>query len=125
MRSQELLLLVVVGVCVSGCGQRPRLDVQVAVEGGRVVFDVPRTDVRGLLGLRDEAGAVFWQVKMDYYRGRHITYGRANIDAHQIIPADGSAPPDIRGRRVRVRVKYQYDDPAPSAAEFEKTVDVP
>jgi hypothetical protein len=105
--------------------------VQVAVEDWRVVFDVPRTDVNGLLGFRveDETGTVLWQVETSYDQGRRITYGAlptgGNMAARQVVPADGAAPPDIRGRRVRVRVKYQFDDPAPSAADFEKTVEVP
>ena len=132
MRTARLLILILLTVPSGGCGQRPRLDVQVAVEGGRVVFDIPRTDVNGLLGfwVKDEAGVVLWRVDLSYEKGRRITYGvlpaGGNAAARQVVPADGAAPPDIRGRRVVVRVTYQYDElTAPSAGNFEKTVQVP
>lgn len=131
VRTAKLLVSLVIAMSTVGCGQRPRMDVQVAVEDGRVVFDVPRSDENGLLGFRveDEAGAILWQVKMSYDEGRRITYGvlptGGNMAARQVVPADGAAPPDIRGRTVRVRVEYQYDDPAPSAAHFDKVVRVP
>jgi hypothetical protein len=128
-----MLLLSLVAIGSGSCGQSPRLDVSASIdEGGRVVFDVPRRGVNGLLGFRveDEAGKVLWDVSMSYEQGRRITFGvlptEGNMKARQIVPADGSAPPDIRGRRVRVRVGYQYDElTAASAASFEKTIQVP
>jgi hypothetical protein len=93
-----------------------------------VVFEVPHTDLNGLLRFRvdDEGGAVLWQIDLSSEQGRRITYGLVPTSGKQLVPANGTAPPDIRGRRVQVRVKYQYDEfTAPSAAEFKKTIQVP
>ena len=127
------LLGVLAAVGWVGCGQRPRLDVITSVdEKGRVVFEVPRSDVNGLLSLKvaDESGKLLWEVDMSYEKGTQITYGilptGGNMTARQIVPADGAAPPDIRGRRVHIHVEYQYDEfMAPSAGHFEKFIDVP
>jgi len=133
MRRRLPVLLYFAAIVVGGCGQRPRLDVTASVdESGRVVFDVARRDVNGLLGFRveDEAGGVLWEVSTSYEQGGRITYGvlptEGNMKARQIAPADGSAPPGIRGRRVRVIGEYQYDDfAAPSAGTFEKMIEAP
>jgi hypothetical protein len=129
LRTAILFLVATLTLTLAGCG--PRVDVQVSVVDGRVVFDVPWSGTNGLLGFRveDEAGAVLWDVKMSYDQGHQITYGvlptGGNMTAQQVVPPDGAAPPEIRGRRIRVRVTYQYDDPAPSAADFEKVLQVP
>jgi hypothetical protein len=132
-RASGLLVIALAALWACGCGQRPRLHVVPSLDAGsRVVFDMPRTDVNGLLEFRveDEAGKALWHVHMSYEKGHRITYGvlptGGNMTARQEVPTDGSAPPDIRGRRVQVRVTYQYDEfAAASAGHFEKTVDVP
>ena len=123
------LLLVPLGAifAVVSC-QGPRIDVVPFVEGNRVVFDIPRSGINGLLGIivEDEAGHILWKVNLKYYNGRQITYGEMPRGSKQVIPADGSTPPDIRGRRVQIQVEYQYDEfMAPSAACFVKSVQVP
>ena len=132
MRNLRIILGLAVVICVSGCGQRPRIDVSVSIDDGRVAFDIPRRDVNGLLSFRveDLNGKVLWQINVSYELGQRIIYGvlptGGNMDAKQVIPSDGKAPPDIRGHSVRVIVEYQYDElMAPSAADFEKTVQVP
>lgn len=133
MRIGGLLVTLLIALSACGCGQRPRLDVVPSIDdGGHVVFDIPRTDVNGLLGFRieDETGKALWHVRMSYDKGSRITYGvlptGGNMAAQQEVPTDGSPPPEIRGRRVRVKVDYQYDEfAAASVDEFEKTVDVP
>ena len=132
LRCRLLFLLTPLLVAVTGCGQHPKLDVSASVEDEQVAFDVPRTDVNGLLSFRveDLKGTVLWQVDMSYEQAKRIIYGvlptGGNITAKQVVPSDGSAPPNIRGREVQVRIEYQYDEfAAASAASFVKLVQIP
>ncbi|MFL5341228.1 MAG: hypothetical protein ACJ8F7_13860 [Gemmataceae bacterium] len=125
---RKTLLPLVVVTGVTGCGQHPRLDVSVSIVDGRVAFDIPRRDVNGLLAFRVENanGTILWHIEMNYEKRRQIIYGVLPASGKQTVPSDGSVPADIRGREVRVRVEYQYDEfAAPSAGEFVKTVQVP
>jgi hypothetical protein len=114
-----------------GCGQRPRLDVTPTLEDGRVVFNVPFSDVNGILRftVEDELGKLLWDVDTPYYKGHTITFGvpprRGDRVARQEFPPDGQPPPDIRGKTVRVSIEVQYDSPIPSTRTFKRTVQVP
>jgi hypothetical protein len=127
------VLGILAAIGLGGCGQKRRIDVTANVdENGRVIFEVPTRGVNGLLEfvIEDEAGKVLWDVDLSYEKGSSVTYGvlpaGGNRKARQVVPDDGSTPPDIRGRRVRVRVTYQYDDfMTASAGHYEKTVEVP
>lgn len=117
-------------IFISGC-QIARVDVSPAIENGQVVFNVPHRGINGILYFQvEENGETVWEVRTSYEQGHKIVYGElpsgGNMSAQQLVPEDGQAPPDIRGKRVTVKVSYQHDKGlAPSASTFEKEVLIP
>jgi hypothetical protein len=118
--------------CLSlGCGQRPRVDVVPAVEDGQIVFNISYSGINGILGFDVMEGEEkLWSIGMSYEKGHKIVYGLlptgGNMAAQQSMPANGAAPPDIRGKTVNVRVTYQYDSGISACAgSIERTVVIP
>lgn len=117
---------------LSACGQNPKIDVTAKTENGKIIFDIPRKDINGLLGFRvgDGGGKYYWDVDLHYDQSRAITYGElptaGNSDAAQVIPSDGSLPPEIWGKTITIFVDYQYDEfGAASVSTYEKTLQMP
>lgn len=108
------------------------MDVTARVDNGDVVFDIPWSDANGLLGfaVAEEDGNRLWEVRLPYEKGHQIVYGElptgGNMKATQVIPADGSSPPDIKNQKVRIWVEYQYDYKLSAiSGSFEKTLQIP
>jgi hypothetical protein len=77
-----------------------------------------------------EGEKTLWSVSMSYEKGHRIVYGvlptGGNMAAKQSTPANGAAPPDIRGKTVNVRVSYQYDSGfAACSGSIQRTVVIP
>lgn len=125
--------IIILACCFCGCGQNPKIDVTARVENGKLVFDVPHSDINGLLHFRvsNVTGKHLWSITMAYEQGKTITYGElptgGNNTAQQLVPYDGvSAPPEIWGRPVSVVVGYQYDEfMAASMGDFLKDLNIP
>lgn len=127
---------VIVLMILCGCGQHPKIDVTANVENGKVVFDIPYSDINGLLGfaVTDEAGKAYWIMSLPYVKANQIVYGefppvddyRSTSSIHQTSPAEGQEFLDIRGKEVNVEVQYQYDEPfAACVGSFKKRIVIP
>ena len=122
---------VIPALLCAACVPPPEIDVTVAIEGDRVVFDIDHRHVNGLtrFQVHDQAGALLWDLNLSYERGHRIEYGRlppgGSTPARQAHPPDSAEPPDIRGTTVQVSVQYQYDRPHPATSTFSKAIAVP
>ena len=116
---------------ICGCGQQPRIDISPVIENGQVVFNVPFSGINGLLSFGvNDGNDTLWAVSTSYEKGHKIVYGAlpngGNMAAKQTFPPQGSAIPDIRGKKVTAWVVYQYDSGfAACSGSFEKIVDIP
>ena len=112
-----------------GCG--PRIDVSAALKDGRIVFNVPHRGIAGLMGFEVKEGEkTLWAVSMRYEKGRKIIYGvlptGGDAPAKQTVPPSSDAVPDLRGKKVTIKVEYQYDIGfAPCRTRFENVVEIP
>lgn len=75
------LLGAVISVCLTGCGQRPKIDVTARVINDKFVFDIPHSDINGLLDftISDEGGKVYWDISVPYVTAKQITYGELPV----------------------------------------------
>ncbi len=105
------------------------------VKDGKVEFGLSHgKNVTGVVRfiVSDDTGEVLWSVMASGQNPvRHIVYGVPPADPsyagrRQLVPADGAAPADIRGRTVRVRVDYRFTTfLGPGTEVYETTIAVP
>lgn len=125
------LLCLVLSLFLNGCRQHPRIDITPRVENGRVVFSIAATGINGLLGLAVMDGTnTLWEIRTSYDKGTRFVYGilptSGNMPARQVFPPRHVAPAAIDGRRVTVRVDYQYDDAfSACVGHVEKSMQIP
>jgi hypothetical protein len=111
---------------LAGCAQVPKVDVTPTVKDDRVVFAIQVTEgeIDGVHGfeVQDENGRTLWDVNLTY--GVLPTDG--NMPAEQKFPPNDEAPPDIRGKTVKVILLYGYQHnlTLPLGMEF-KTLQIP
>jgi RNA polymerase sigma factor (sigma-70 family) len=111
------------------------LAVRTRVIDGQVQFDVAYgRNVTGISAfiVEDEQGNPLWSVRASGQNNiKKITYGVVPVDRNyagrqQEVPADGTKPEDIRGKKVRIEVDYR--DMAlfgPGTEVYRDTVEVP
>jgi hypothetical protein len=116
---------------LGGCGQNPRIDISPGIENGRVVFNLATSGMNGLVSFAVMEGTnTLWEVSTSYEKGTRIVYGvlptGGNMAAKQVFPPRSVAPAYIAGKRVTVRVGYQYDhDFSACSGSFEKSMQIP
>jgi hypothetical protein len=115
--------------------ETPHMTLQANVVNGQVEFhltyDSAATGVSTLTVL-DAQDSVLWQVA-DQSVGKPsvIVYGQLptepGIQWRQNVPADGTPPPSLRGKRVKVALEWNYSSPNkwPGLQTAEVVIDVP
>jgi hypothetical protein len=114
-------------LCLSGCYQKPRVDVRPSIENDKVVFAIRHSGDNGLLSfkVKNAAGDLLWEITLNYFHGTQIVYGELPSNtAHQKYPADGKTPTTIRSSTVIVEIDVQYDDPVPTAQTFSHVIQI-
>jgi hypothetical protein len=115
--------------------ETPHMTLQAKVVNGRAEFhltyDAAAQGVSAFTVL-DEQDHVLWQIA-DQSVGKPpvIAYGQLPVEPgvewRQNVPADGTAPPSLRGRRVKAVLQWNYASPNkwPGTQTAEVVIDVP
>jgi hypothetical protein len=113
----------------------PHMTLQAGVVNGQVechlTYDAAAQGVSAFTVL-DEQDNVLWQIA-DQSVGKPpvIVYGQLPVEPgvqwRQNVPADGTAPPGLRGKRVKVVLEWKYASPNkwPGSQTAEAILDVP
>jgi hypothetical protein len=107
------------------------MKVTALVDKDEVVFRIDYSHINSLLRFKvqDTNDATLWEVTMDHENIHKVTYGNVLVGVNkpfvQLQPADGSKPPDIRGKSVNVLVEYQFDNVVASMGRMQCALEIP